>query len=205
MATEYYDVVNDLIGEETTILNLTRPYLQVRDNECHTLNAVEYTLKLLENHAADRSIVVPAMILHDVGWSKVPRDIISKASRPNPDKNLVRIHELHSVEIAASILGNVGYGHGRSTKIIEIIDGHDTREGALSTNDKIVRDSDKLTRCAKNFWFWTRQLPMEPTTLADTIEGLIDDWFFLDKSKEFARIELSRRREEALQWPGMED
>lgn len=196
MATEYYDVVNDLIGEETTILNLTRPYLQVRDNECHTLNAVEFTLKLLENHAADRSIVVPAMILHDVGWSKVPQDIISRACRPNPDKNLVRIHELQSIEIATSILGNVGLDHGRSAKIIEIIDGHDTREGAHSTNDKIVRDSDKLTRCAKNFWFWTRELPMEPTTLADTIEGLINNWFFLEASKEFARKELAQRRME---------
>lgn len=204
MHVEDNDVLKNLNGVESTLLSLAKPYLQVRDNERHTLNAVEFTLTLLENHGADRSIVVPAMILHDVGWSRVSRDIISRACRPNPDKKLVRIHEIQSMEIAASILGNVGYDPVRSASIIEIIDGHDTREGALSTNDKIVKDSDKLTRYAKNFWFWTGALPMAPGEFANVLEGLIDDWFFLDASKKIALMQLSQRRMEANQGSGME-
>ena len=136
------------------------------------------------------------MTLHDVGWSMVAEDIISKASRPHPDKRLVRLHERAGVKIARNILDEVRYDQSCCAQILEIIDGHDTRDVALSINDKIVKDSDKLTRCSKNFWFWTQNLPMPPKELADTLEGMIDTWFFLDKSKEMARVELSKRRME---------
>jgi len=190
-----YDV--SLLNEaESNILMQTKPYLQIRDNERHTLNAIEFALELLAIYRADRTIVIPAMILHDVGWSKVPQDIISRACRPRPDKELVRIHEEESVKIATSILMDVGYDTAMAGKILEIIDGHDTRESALSMNDKIVKDSDKLSRCSKSFWFWTRELPMTPKELADSIEELIEEWFFLDKSKEMAKAELKQRRME---------
>jgi len=179
---------------ESAILKLSKPYLQIRDNERHTLNAIEFALKLLEIYEAKRTIVVPAMILHDVGWSMVPQEIISRACRPRPDNDLVRIHEGESVKIATTILRDVGYDSALSAEILEIIDGHDTRESALSADDKIVKDSDKLTRCAKSFWFWTSELPMTPEELANTIEGLVDEWFFLDKSKEMAKEELRQRR-----------
>lgn len=189
-----YVVSLHLNAAESALLRLAKPYLQVRNNERHTLNAVEFALALMESYEAERSVVIPAMILHDVGWSKVSQDIISRACRPHPDKKLVRIHEKESVKIATAILRGAGYDPTLSAEILEIIDGHDTREKALSTNDKIVKDSDKLTRCAKNFWFWTSALPMAPKELAETLEGLTDDWFFLDKSKEIAKTELAQRR-----------
>jgi hypothetical protein len=194
MLTSDYDVTLHLNKAESTILKLAMPYLQIRDNERHTINAIEFVLKLLENYDADRMVVIPAMTLHDVGWSRVSQEIISRACRPQPDMKLVRIHEEESVKIATSILQDIGYDSARAGEILEIIDGHDTRQSAFSINDKIVRDSDKLTRCAKSFWFWTRKLPMAPGELADTLEGLTEEWFFLDKSKEMARGELAQRR-----------
>jgi HD superfamily phosphohydrolase YqeK len=143
-----YDVSLHLNVIESTILKLAKPYLQIRDNERHTLNAIEFAMKLLEIYDAERTIVIPAMILHDVGWSKVSQDIISKACRPHPVKKLIRIHEKESVKLAAGILKDIGYDITMSAAIVEIINGHDTRSIAVSTNDKIVKDSDKLTRCA---------------------------------------------------------
>jgi hypothetical protein len=196
MSIREYGVSLDLDVIELAILGLAKPYLQTRDNERHTLNAIEFALKLLKTYNAERSIVIPAMILHDVGWSRVSREIISRACRPHPDKELVRIHEEEGVKIAAGILKDTGYDIAMSAAIVEIINGHDTRDIAVSTNDKIVKDSDKLTRCAKSFWFWTSELPMTPEELADSIEGLIEEWFFLDESKTMAREELRQRRME---------
>jgi HD superfamily phosphohydrolase YqeK len=196
MSIKDYDVSLHLNVIESAILKLAKPYLQIRDNERHTLNAIEFALKLLEIYDAERMIVIPAMILHDVGWSQVSQDIISKACRPHPVKKLVRIHEKEGVKLAAGILKDMGYDITMSATIVEIINGHDTRSIAVSTNDKIVKDSDKLTRCAKCFWFWTQQLPMAPRELADTIEDTIEEWFFLDKSKEIAKEELKQRRME---------
>jgi HD superfamily phosphohydrolase YqeK len=191
------DDVSLLLSEiESTILIHTKPYLQIRDNERHTLNTIEFALKLMEIYVAERTIVIPAMILHDVGWSMVPQDIISRACRPRPDKELVRIHERESIKIAASILMDVGYDTAMTGKILEIIDGHDTRKNAISMNDKIVKDSDKLSRCSKSFWFLAREIPMTVKELADSIEELIEEWFFLDKSKEMAQAELKQRRME---------
>jgi HD superfamily phosphohydrolase YqeK len=196
MSIKDYDVSLHLNVIESAILKLAKPYLQIRDNERHTLNAIEFALKLQEIYDAERMIVIPAMILHDVGWSKVSQDIISKACRPHPVKKLIRIHEKESVKLAAGILKDIGYDITMSAAIVEIINGHDTRSIAVSTNDKIVKDSDKLTRCAKSFWFWTQQLPMVPRELADTLEETIEEWFFLDKSKEIAKEELKQRRME---------
>jgi len=194
MSVRDHDVVLRLNVAESALLELAKPYLQIRDNERHTLNAIEFALVLLENYEADRAVVIPALILHDVGWSKVSQDIISRACRPQPDKTLVRIHERESERIADTILRDIKHDRARSEKILEIIGGHDTRGNSLSIDDKIVKDCDKLTRYAKNFWYWTSALPMAPEKFADTLEGLIDHWFFLDKSKEMAREELSQRR-----------
>jgi hypothetical protein len=35
---------------------------------------------------------------------------------------------------------------------------------------------------------------MAPEELADILEGLIDNWFFLEKSKDMAKAEISQRR-----------
>ncbi|MCX5811734.1 MAG: HD domain-containing protein [Proteobacteria bacterium] len=183
-----------LNSTESSIFRLAKPYLQARNNELHARNAIEFAFRLLTIYKADRYVIIPAMILHDVGWSVVPEEIIKKTCRPHPDKNLLRIHEGESLKIARDILKKVGYDTARTAEILEIIDGHDSRRGALSINDQIVQDSDKLTRYAGNFLFLVRQLPMTTVEFAISLEQLIDQWFFLPDSKEMARAELVQRR-----------
>jgi HD superfamily phosphohydrolase YqeK len=181
---------------ESPIFKLARSYLQVRNNELHTRNAIKFAFRLLTIYGADRVVVIPALILHDVGWSKVSEDIIKKTRRPFPDKSLLRIHEEESLKIASDILKKVGYDASRTAEILEIIDGHDSRGEAMSINDQIVQDSDKLTRYAGSFRFLNRQLPMTPEEFVKSLERLIDQWFFLPDSKEMARAELVQRRME---------
>lgn len=183
---------------ESRIFRLAKTYLHARDNEVHTRNVIEFAFRLLDFHEADRAVVIPASILHDVGWSIVAEDIIKRACRPRPDMALVRIHEEESVRIASEILREINYDGPRATEILKIIDGHDTRMNALSMNDRIVKDSDKLTRYADNFWYWTRQLSLAPEELARSLEQSIDAWFFLPQSAEMAKAELARRRAEAI-------
>ncbi len=91
--------------------------------------------------------MIPAMILHDVGWKMVPEDLHLKAYGPHaiyPDVN--RIHEVEGAKIAAEILREAGYDDGQAAEIVEIIEGHDSRKEPLSVNDRIVKDADKLYR-----------------------------------------------------------
>ena len=95
-------------------------------------------------------VVIPAILLHDVGWKKVPEDLQLKAFGPNaslPEWN--RVHEVEGARIAGEILGKVGYDPEKAEEIVHIIDGHDSRKEPSSLNDKIVKDADKLWRYSK--------------------------------------------------------
>jgi len=181
---------------ELPIFRLAKPYLQARNDELHTRNAIKFAFRLLTLYKAERTVVIPAMILHDVGWSTVSEEIITKTCRPHPDKNLLKIHEDESLKIARDILNEVGYDTDAMAEILEIIDGHDTRNEALSVNDQIVKDSDKLTRYAGNFWFLAQRVPVTLEEFTASLERLIDQWLSLPDSREMARVELARRRME---------
>jgi hypothetical protein len=190
------DKIPRLNRTELPIFRLAKPYLQTRNNELHTCNAIGFAFRLLKIYRAERAVVIPAMILHDVGWSVVSEEIIRKTCRPHPDKNLLRIHEEESLRIAGNILKKVGYNEIRTTEILKIIDGHDTADEAFSVNDQIVKDSDKLTRYAVNFQFLAGRASITLNELVGTLERFIDQWFFLPDSKEMARTELAQRRTE---------
>ena len=79
-----------------------RPYLDVRNNDEHTIVAYGVAQTLLDlTPEADESVVLPAIVLHDVGWKKIPEELLLLAIGRKPTRlDLVREHELHSVEIA---------------------------------------------------------------------------------------------------------
>jgi len=50
------------------IFELAVPFLQTRDNEIHTKVSYAFAERLVSVEGGDRNIVVPAILLHDVGW-----------------------------------------------------------------------------------------------------------------------------------------
>lgn len=130
------------------VWRLAAPMLTTRDNDGHTLGALAIAASLLDEIPhADPAIVLPAIMLHDVGWSRVPADEILGAIAPgggNPDH--VRLHEREGARLAREILTEVGHDPDAIDRITEIIDGHDSRLAALSIEDAIVKDSDKTWR-----------------------------------------------------------
>ncbi len=181
---------------EELIFTLAEPYLLIKDNVRHTRNALEFSIKLLEQYAGDRDVVAPAVILHDAGCS-LSKETIARAQNARPDRfSLVRLHEEESSRIARDILHEIGYDGRLASEIIDIIDGHDTRISPLSLNDKIVKDADKLTRYSSSFRFILHESGMPRNHLVAFLESAIDEWFFLDLSREMARSELAIRRSE---------
>jgi len=182
---------------EEKIYLLAKPYLVTRDNDIHTQIAVDFALRLLEIGKGDRRVVLPAIILHDVGWFRVPEAILPLAFGPKADMSLNRIHEEEGVKIAASILGEVGYDSSQVAEILQIIDGHDTRADAISIDDEVVRDADKLSRYTRSeFWSMVEKFKRTPEETFRALELLVDRWFFMPVSKEMAREELKQRRQE---------
>jgi hypothetical protein len=120
-----------------------KPYLDVRNNDEHSLVAYGVAKSLLAALPdSNPDVVLPAILLHDVGWKRIPPDLLLLAIGKNPTRrDLVFEHEKQGVEIARPILERHGVAH--IDEILAIIDGHDTTYEARSLNDAVVKDSDK--------------------------------------------------------------
>ena len=179
------------------IWNLAKPHLNTRDNDIHTWSAIEFAYRLLEKAGGREEIVIPAIILHDVGWKKFPEHLHARAFGPNRDSELNRVHEVEGVKTAKRILEKVNYEPGLIPEILDIIDGHDSRKQGVSLNDEIVKDADKLTRYTmeiiqRNMKRFNHSFEQ----FTGWLRANLDQWMLTDAAREMARKELENRFKE---------
>lgn len=137
-----------LLPRDLPLWQAAKPYLDVRNNDEHTLVAYGVARQLLAMiPEADEAVVLPAVILHDVGWKRIPQDLLLEAIGKTPSRpDLVRQHEVEGVEIARDILQAQCPEGVPIEQVLAIIDGHDTDKTARSLNDAVMKDADKLWR-----------------------------------------------------------
>lgn len=147
LATDVTAIVT-LRPDDDAVWQLAAPHLSVRNNDSHTLYAYGIARALVRAMPhADAEVVLPAVLLHDTGWSTVPDDQILEAIAPGGGRaDLVRHHEIEGARIARTVLASLRRPDAVIDRVCEIIDGHDSRRYALSIEDAIVKDADKIWR-----------------------------------------------------------
>jgi len=188
------------------IFELAVPFLKTRLNLPHTYIVYQYAQLLLREEGGSREIILPACILHDVGWSAVPEDQQLKAFGPNiEDFEARRKHEVEGVVIAGQILSQAGYNGSLAKKILEIIDGHDTTTHARSLEDAVTKDSDKLFRlCVFGFRVDCERFEVDLKTYWPHLLKKKEEWFLTKTGKELADREVRDREQELRKnhkWP----
>jgi len=180
------------------IWQLAKPYLDTRDNEIHTKISVEFAYKLLEAEGGDEDVVIPAVMLHDVGWKEVPEDLQLKAFGPNVTlPELTKRHEDEGVKIAKHILQKIKYDNNKAEEILRIVGGHDSRKEPVSLNDKLVKDADKLFRYTREYLdIYAEKFGLTHDQMHARHEGKLDTWFLTSSGWEMARAELEKRLKE---------
>jgi HD superfamily phosphodiesterase len=179
------------------------PYLKMRNDFIHTRVAHDFALLLLEKEGGNRNIVEPAIILHDVGWSSLkPQDIAHayglKATGAKA-RELNRVHEVQGAIIAQEILTKQGYDKATIHQIVQIIKRHDSGKNPDTTEEKLVKDADKLWRFSKIGYHY--ELQRQATTHSERSAFLskkIDSWFFTQTAKAMAAKELQTRDKDFL-------
>jgi len=177
------------------------PYLRMRNDAVHTRVAHGYALLLLEKEGGDRNIVEPAIILHDVGWSTLkPKDINNaygmRATGEKANK-LNRIHEVEGARIAQEILWKLGCDTSEISRIVTIIGRHDSGKTPDTTEEKLVKDADKLWRFSKIGYPYELQRQATTHTARHAfLSQKIDNWFFTKTAKALAKKELEGRVKE---------
>lgn len=186
-----------------SIWKLTLPYQDKRYDEGHAETVLLYAINLAKLEGADENIVIPAAILHDIGWSQIPKEeslkIFSDKISEEERIKIQRKHEEAGTKLAKQILEKVNYNTGAINEILEIISRHDTRKGFISKNEGIVRDADKLWRFSKKgFWADIKRRNNTPKEEYDKLKAKIDsqNFFYSDSAKKMAKEELEKRRSE---------
>lgn len=65
------------------ILEKANPFLRTQKNLIDTRIALYYALNLLKSEKGDEDVVIPAVLLHDVGWKTIPANLHLTAFGPN--------------------------------------------------------------------------------------------------------------------------
>jgi HD superfamily phosphodiesterase len=174
------------------------PYLDTRSNTVHTAISLAFARRLLDAEGGDEAVVLPAIILHDVGWKTIPEALLLTAFGPGAfDAQLNRQHELEGARIAGDILRRLGGGKKLIAAVSEIIEGHDSRCEALSNEDMLVKDADRL-------WRYTRTgLSIDIERFRESREAGLKRletnraaWLFTPTARRLAAEHLMQRRKE---------
>ena len=177
------------------------PYLEVRGDMAHAQVSHDYALILIRQEGGNARIVEPAIILHDVGWSRLnPREISIAfgvlAGGEEADR-LNRIHELEGASIAGQVLKSLDYDPLLIEKIVSIIRTHDSGLDIRSPEEGLVKDADKLWRSSKiGFWQEAERQDLDPKELHRYLNERYKEWFFTSTALILAKKDLEERAKE---------
>lgn len=178
------------------IYRLAEPYWQTRSNEIHVPGSYDLAQELVVAYPeADPDVVLPAILLHDIGYMAVPaedhlRGLAGAVVGWEPD--ITRRHEIEGARLAREILSSVGWDPDRIVAIQAIVDGHDTRLDSLDRDDELVKDADKLWRYTPSAveicHVWMKR---SREGYMQWVESEIDSWLFTEAARAIARRELA--------------
>ena len=183
-----------------------KPYLEKGRpiDLAHTRISTDFAWRLLrEGIKGDEDIVIPAIMLHDIGYSQIDdKDVYMKTTFPDKANAQYDIHvkELHLTEgakLAEKILKELNYPARLIPLIVEIVRTHEDLQGnkpdQSNMNRVIVSDADKLYRyTAYNI---TSGMTMHHRKSEETFRFMfknIDTWLCLEISKRIAIEELRK-------------
>jgi HD superfamily phosphodiesterase len=127
------------------IWRLALPYLREGKKKnfvLHTKMVIKGIELLLKKENGNEDILIPAAILHDVGWSRVPI-YLQKAKGGLRAKKAQELHLKYSVPIIKKILRIVDFENNTIRKVTETVLSHKFRNPRI-LDKKLLIDADTL-------------------------------------------------------------
>lgn len=102
----------------------------------HTRAVLANGKALLANEGGNPLVVIPTLILHDVGWGQVDFwDFISAPAEGKPDAESIQLHMRYGAQTANDILNDLGWDPELIRLIARIIAVHDIPEEIRAMDD----------------------------------------------------------------------
>ncbi len=174
------------------------PYLEVRGDISHTRVSHDYAVILISREGGNKRIVEPAIILHDIGWSRLdPREIpiaFGVLAEGEEAHRLNRIHELEGASIAGQLLRSLDYDPFLIEKVTSIIRSHDSGVDIRFPEEGLVKDADKLWRSSRiGFWLEAERQGLDPEEYLRFLNERCKEWFFTSTAVTLAGEDLEER------------
>lgn len=178
----------------------------LREDKGHAEVVTEFAVKLCIILKANKNIVVPAAILHDIGYygmdKTVLKDLMAGKLSDEQTKKIKDEHMEKGAAVAKEILEKLNYDQELLKTIIQIIKRHDSGGDCFSIEEKIVRDADKLWRFSKpGFDIDIKRRGCPPIEWYNYLLKNIEkpNYFYTSGAKEIAIKELENRKNEGKQ------
>jgi len=133
------------------IWELAVPYLEkgtMKDFVLHTKNVVKSMELLIGGEGGDPHILIPAAILHDVGWSKIPQQMQTNSDLEKK-REAQRLHLIYAEDIIKKILDQIGFGQDQISKIVDIVKAHKFCDPKEKDKQMLI-DADNLSDTFKD-------------------------------------------------------
>lgn len=128
------------------IFVLAKPYLKkgvMKDFVTHTKSVVQAMEMIINGEGGDRDILIPAAILHDVGFSKVSAELQTSGDL-DKKREAQRQHLAFAKDIIKEILSKVGFESERINHIIEVVEAHKFQD-PKEPEKRMLIDADNLS------------------------------------------------------------
>lgn len=177
------------------IWDLAEPYLRkgtAKDFALHTQGVVKAMELILKEEKGNDDILIPAAILHDVGWSKVPSNL--QRSREEADrKKALELHLEYAAPIIEEILGKVDYNYKQIQRVVDIVKSHKFKDPS-ELEKQLLIDADTAADAFKE------QFYSDVESYETTPEKLYDfrkkNEFYTATARKIFERELEERRKE---------
>lgn len=185
-----------LTDVQAQLYDLARTYCRSEEGRVHVREAVECAETLMAHEGGDPTIILPAIILHDIGWSRFAEEeeIFARGTSLEAQQAFHR-HAVESANLAAPILVERGFSPVAVEEIISLILRHEQTESPQSKNEAIVKDANKLALFTKEgFAAACARLHLRAEALMEHLAGILDRAFFTTTARLTARLYLARQR-----------
>jgi len=116
----------------------------------HTLRAVEYGRYLLRHEEGEEEIIIPALYVHDIGWSSINFDDFREASPGRKSKAMsLSLHMKYGAVLAREILEDLACDTQTTNTIVSIIAIHDEPDKVFAMKDPLatlIVEADRMDR-----------------------------------------------------------
>ncbi|MFC1823091.1 HD domain-containing protein [Thermodesulfobacteriota bacterium] len=172
----------------------------------HTRISLDFALRLLEKLGGDPEIVIPAIMLHDIGNMMIRSDNLEQETiDPGTDSakkvysfSVKQKHLTEGAKLSRKILEELRYSEELIEAIVDIVGDHESVKGGPpedrdNLNKIIVSDADKLYRYSANgFFAMCRVHDIREEEMLSLNFQKMEEWLYTENAKKIAAEEMRK-------------